>query len=336
MGRLEGYRDVVEFVYPALDPNQFFIGKKGFKDWLMSLSDEELLEFAKQYPVWRDRRLRDCALIKFVKEVEGKVVEDYRVYVPKLRALRKDYYAWIKGIKLPKGRYRLLTLTLGRWVGIVDAWKNISRWVSRCLHRVRNRLKREFNVDIFYVWVIEAHKDGYPHVHVLFSASRYVRGLTFERFLQLLISYWVDDEGRRLCAENGVDVKYVGTDVKKVRDYLLKYLVKDHDKIWRVEVEQGLVRVRLSTLLIWVFRVRLFGFSQKIKRAERDKLGGTFMGKTSVYRLWRFVYDGWSFRSFMNKILSDGRSKSIEEDRVPLLLGKWDGFLDGLSVLSFN
>jgi hypothetical protein len=319
--RLERFKDVVEYPYPALDSMQFFIGKKGFMDWLKSLDREEVLEFAKQYPVWRDRKLRECALIRFEREQDGvKTGEyEYRVYVPKLRALRWDYYLWVRKLELPKGYYRFITLTLGRWIDIVDAWKNINRWISRCLHRVRNRLRRDFGVEVLYLWVIEAHKDGYPHVHLLLTVSRYVPGLTFEYFLGVLWDAWVDDEGRALCEPQGVDVKYVGTDVERIRDYLLKYLVKDHEKLWTVEVRQGLVRVRLCALLIWVFKVRLFGFSQKIKRPVQVKRVCDFMGRVSVYRLWRFVFSGMEYRDFYESFVYRGREK-VPKDVVPILL----------------
>jgi hypothetical protein len=326
MGRLDRYKDVVEFVYPSVDPMQYFLGKKGFMEWLRGLKEEEVVEFAKQYVVWRDRRLRECALIKFEVENEstGAKEEEYRVYVPRLRALRRDYYLWVRDVELPKGYYRLITLTLGRWISIVDAWKNVNKWTSACLHRVRNALRRKFKVDLFYVWVVEAHKDGYPHVHVLVSVPKYVAGLTFEYFLKLLQESWVDYEGRCLCEPQGVDLKYVGTDVEKVKSYLLKYLVKEHGAIWGFEVEGMLVRARLSTLLIWAFKVRLFGFSQKLKvLIERVKkfVSSCFMGRVSAYRLWRYVYSmEEGFKEFLEGFLIRGRSKKIARELVPKLV----------------
>jgi hypothetical protein len=333
VGRLDRYKDVIEYSYPGVDVMQYFLGRKGFLEWLKSLDEKELLEFAKQYVTWRDRRLRECVVLRFKKEQGGVGEEeyDYRVYVPRLRALRRDYYAWIKKVELPLGRYRLVTLTLGRWISIVEAWKNINKWTSKCLHRVRNRIRREFGVDVFYVWIIEAHKDGYPHVHLLFTVDRFVEGLTFEVFLEMLVRYWVDDQGRALCLRNGIDVKYIGTNVQEVKNYILKYLVKDHSKIWGFEVIGGLVRVRLCTLLAWVFRVRFIGFSQKIKRAVSavsDKKPCVFLGRTSVYRLWRFVCPEERFDRFLDVLLCRGYCK-IDKEKIPYLLGLYEA--EGLS-----
>jgi hypothetical protein len=321
MGKLDDrYRDIIEYPYP--DPSDLrlsWMNQKGFLAYLRSLSEEELIDFAKLYPAWRDQRLRKCAVIKFTGvNALGEEKVEYRVYVPKLRALRKTYYSWIKGLKLPRGFYRLITLTLYREIDLVEAWKNINHWISACLHRVRTKLRRKYKVDMYYLWVIESHKDGYPHVHIIFCLGRYVRGLKFEELLRIFQESWVDDMGNRLCADQGVDIKYIGRDVNKVRDYVLKYLVKDHDKVWGFEVKGGLVRVRLSTLLAWAFRVRFFGMSQKLKRAERGKnYNYEFLGKTSVYRLWRFVFK-YDFEGFRDRFLFRCWEK-VDERFVPLL-----------------
>jgi hypothetical protein len=319
--RLDRCKDVIEYTYP--DPNDLrlsCLNQKGFLEYVRSLNEEELLNFAKLYPAWRDQRLRKCAVIKF-KEVNelGEEKVEYRVYVPKLRALRKNYYMWIKDLELPSGYYRLITLTLHRRVGLIEAWRNINHWISACLHRVRNKLRRKYKVDMQYLWVVEVHRDGYPHVHILFSLSQYVKGLVFEELLRIFQESWVDDSGNRLCADQGVDIKYVGTDVNKVKEYLLKYLVKDHNKVWGYYEKQGLVRVRLSTLLIWAFRVKLFGMSKKIKRAVRLKnYGYEWIGKTSVYWLWRFVFNAFDFSSFKERFCFWGWER-VDERSVPLL-----------------
>jgi len=313
---LDKCKDVIEYTYP--DPNDLrlsLLNQKGFLEYVRSLNEEELLNFAKLYPAWRDQRLRKCAVLKFKSMNElGEEKIEYRVYIPKLRALRRTYYYWIKDLELPKGFYRLITLTLQRKISIIEAWKNINRWISSCLHRVRTKLKRRYRVDIHYLWTIESHKDGYPHVHILFSLGGFVKGLVFEELLRIFQESWVDDEGNRLCADQGVDIRYIGKDVEKVKEYILKYLVKEHDKTWGVKVEGGLVRVRLSTLLAWAFRVRFFGMSQKFKRAIRAKYYSyEFLGKTSVYWLWRFVFNVFDFTIFKERLYFRGFEKVDEQ-----------------------
>jgi hypothetical protein len=291
--------DVVEFPYPNPDdPKLRQVHKKGFAQFIRSAPDEVVLEYAKLFPAWRDVKLRGCPVFYF--EDDGVV----GVSVPKLRALRSDYYEWIKDLELPRAYYRFVTLTLYRSVGIVQAWKNISHWVSACLNRVRVKLKRDYGVEITYLWAIEVHYDGFPHVHLVFGLDRYVPGLTFEVLLKIFQDAWVDDDGNPLCAPQGVDIRYVGRDVRVVKDYLLKYLVKDHWKVWAVEVKDGVVRVRLSTLLIWLFRVRLFGMSQNLKRPERVKRTGVkFYGRVSLRVLYRRVGFDMPYEEFKRVFL---------------------------------
>jgi hypothetical protein len=321
--KASGFGDVIEYPYPSPDdPWLDWRREKGFLDFLRSLNDELILEFGKLYIAWRDKLLRKCGVFKVkVKDDLGKEREEYRVYVPRTRSLRSNYYAWVKDLRLPSGYYRFITLTLYRSISIVEAWKNINKWTSACLHRVRNELRRRYRVNMSYLWVVEVHKDGYPHVHILLGLNRYVPGLTFEVILAMFQRYWVDEKGNRLCAENGVDVKYAGTDVSKIKDYLLKYLVKDHWRIWTVEVENGVVRARLSTLLIWAFRVKLFGISQKLKSLlEWVKREVQFLGKVAAYKLWRYMYSSiCGFNDFLKGLLRKGWVRVKEEEVMRLL-----------------
>jgi len=307
------YGDVLEFPYPDPDdPRLACLHRKGFLDEIKRMPEGEILEWAKLFVVWRDKKLGRLPVLEFE---DGKI----GVAVPKLRALDKNHYAWIKDLDLPKMLYRLVTLTLYRELGIIYSWANINRWISACLHRVRVKLRRDYGVDVLYLWVIEIHRDGFPHVHVLFGLSRYVPELTFEKLLRIFQDAWVDEEGRPLCAPNGVDIRYIGRDVRRVRGYVLKYLVKDHWKVWGVEVQDGVVRVRLSTLLIWLFRVRLFGMSQKIKRVVKPKRSVVFHGHVSLRSLYLRVGYDVPYEEFKREILRRGMLK-FENLFLPVLV----------------
>ena len=310
---LGAYGDVIEFPYPNPDdPRLLRVHKKGFLDEIRQAPVDEVLGFAKLFVVWRDRKLQGCPVLEF----EGETVA---VVAPKVRALRPDYYAWVEDLDLPKYSYRLVTLTLFRELGIVYSWANINRWVSRCLHRVRVKLRRDYGVDVLYLWVIEIHKSGMPHVHVLFGLSRYVPALTFDVLLRIFQEAWVDDGGRPLCAPQGVDIRYIGRNVRKVKRYVLKYLVKDFWKIWAVEVENGLVRARLSALLIWLFKVRLFGMSQKIKRVAKPKKKVVFHGRVALRSVYRRVGYEVPYEEFKREFLRRGILK-FENRYLPLFV----------------
>jgi len=312
--KLTTYGDVVEFAYPNPDdPRLARVHKKGFVEEVRRLSEYEVLEWGKLFPAWLDKRLRYCPVYEFE---DGTVV----VRAPKLRALRSDYYMWIKDLELPRLYYRLVTLTLYRELGLVYSWAHINRWVSACLNRVRVKLRRGFGVDILYLWVIEVHRDGFPHVHILFGLDRFVPALTFQVLLRIFQEAWVDEQGRPLCAPQGVDIRYIGRDVQKVKDYVLEYLVKDHWKVWAIEVEGGWVRARLSTLLIWLFRVRLFGMSQKLRRPERVRKGKVlFHGRVSLRKVYVRVGYDMPYEEFKRGFLLRGVLR-FENRYLPILV----------------
>jgi hypothetical protein len=281
--------DIDVYPFPSSDdPRLVVIHKKGFAEAVKKASKEEIWGYANLFPAWYYKKLRNLPI--FLRSDASKV----KVFTPKLRSHRKGYYYWIKHIPLPEGGYwYLLTLTLYRSISIEDAWKNINHWTSAFLHRFRKMLYRKYGVDLTYLWVVEVHMDGYPHVHILFSMS-YVKELNFSTLLRLFQSFWVDDDGRPLCASQGVDLKYIGKDVSQVKAYVLKYLVKNHHKYWRFAVNNGMVAVRKSTRLIWLFRVRLFGMSQNIRRplkvSPEDKEKLKWYGNTSANVVHKLFY----------------------------------------------
>jgi hypothetical protein len=297
MGRsVLAYKDAVVCPFPNPDdPRLFRVHKKGFSEEIKRASEEEVEEWGRLYPAWHRRKLRKMPVLWSPSDKKACVM------VPNLRSHRSDYYAWIKYLPLPEGGYwYLLTLTLFREVGFDNAWKNINRWTSKFLNRFRTYLRTKYRVNPSYVWVVEDHRDGFPHIHILFRMP-FIQELNFKTLLSMFQSYWVDDRGNPLCAPNGVDLDYIGRDVQRVRDYVLKYLVKQHHKYWAVqELPNGMVAFRRSTARIWLYRVRLFGMSQDIRAKLREKQkedkankkpsGYKFYGTVSANKLHKHVY----------------------------------------------
>ena len=295
MGRsVLSYKDAVIVPFPEPDdPRLAKVHKKGFAEMVRSMSDEEIEGWSSLYPVWYMKAFRRMPVLWFP---DRKVA---RVSVPRLRSHRTDYYAWIRYLPLPEGGYwYLLTLTFYREVGFDRSWSNVNRWTSKFLNRFRTYLRTVYGVNPTYLWVVENHEDGFPHVHVLFRMP-FIQELNFQRLLSMFQSYWVDDDGRMLCAPHGVDLKYIGRDVQRVRDYVLKYLVKNHHKYWRIALlSDGTVAYRRSASRIWLYRVRLFGMSQDIRamvreRLNREKKGEVrcvFYGFVSANRVHKLFY----------------------------------------------
>jgi len=277
------------------DPRLFRVHKKGFSEMIRACSDEEVDEWGRLYVPWHLKKLH--RLLVFWDK-QGKKV---RVSVPKTRAHRSDFYSWIRYLPLPENwSWYLLTLTIYRSYGRRVAWRDVNRWTSRLLHRFRVYLRKQFGREFEYIWVVERHKDGFPHVHILWTMP-FIQELNFKRLLSLFQSYWVDDQGNPLCAPQGVDLKYLGRDVQAVRDYVLKYLVKGHHRYWGYHLlPDGRIKYRRSTTYIWLYKTRLFGISQGIRKRlkelmeKRKSEGGSpdliFYGFVSANRVHKLFY----------------------------------------------
>ena len=260
---------------------------------------DNALELAKLYPIWYEKKKQ---FLKFYISEDGKHI---RVVPDRVRALRKYYYSWVERLKFPNGRkWVLITLTVGRHYSMQDAWCYINQWIADFLDRFRNYLKRvkKFR-DFQYIWVIEPHRDGYPHVHLLASFPFIP--------LELIIGWWRDHQGNPICAPHGVDVKFV-RDFEQVKHYVVSYLVKGHSSYWAFHREGSKVTVRLSTLWIWYFRVQLLGVSRGLKATlkqqeqEQGQEGQNFFlrSRDVLYGHLRFIFIGYvSFFSFWKTYL---------------------------------
>jgi hypothetical protein len=291
-----GFKDVVVCELPNPDdPELFRVHKKGFAGEVKQWSADELRAWAGRYVLWHRKKFYRMPVLWS----EGRKL--VRVLTPKLRSHRADYYAWIKHLPLPEGGYwYLLTLTFYREIGLENSWKGVNRWTSMFLNRFRTFMRKKYGVNPSYLWVVESHKDGFPHVHILYRMP-FIKELNIPALVEMFQRYWVDEKGNPLCAPNGVDVLYIGRDVQRVRDYVLKYLVKQHHKYWMYqELPDGRFAVRMSTVCIWLYRVRLFGMSQDIRQMLREKLASdkankkpsdwVFYGTVSANRLHKLFY----------------------------------------------
>jgi len=304
-------KDWITFKLSELDPSLL----KVLSDWSGgrdARNSHNALELARLFVLWFLFQLKRLPVIlKYVvpsvpKEVKEVTIEHLKallgvpkkksvvVRAPRYRAFRKGYYAHVKYLDLPKVNWVLITLTLSRDVlTMQDAWAYISKRVSEFLHRFRVYLRKVKGFTEFhYIWTIEDHEDGYPHVHILASFP-FVD-------VQQIYSWWRDNQGQ-LSAFQGVDVEFIGRDVERVKDYVLKYLVKNHHKYWQFYIRGDEVTVRLSTLLIWYFRVPLLGMSRSLRRLVRvmrarfraqcdNSEFGVFVGISDFWLVWRLMY----------------------------------------------
>ncbi|MEZ0362011.1 MAG: hypothetical protein ABWK04_09010 [Hydrogenobacter sp.] len=161
------------------------------------------LELARLYPVWYLSYLSRFLVFENLRKV---------IYsLPKMRYFRRSYYSFVKYVDLPSLNWVLITLTFSRSISLQDVYANLGSWVSAFLKRFREYLRKVKGFRNFiYLWVVEIHDDGYPHVHVL-STFPFVD-------INRIYSWWRDSCGNSLSAFQGIDVKFIGRNVQKVKN----------------------------------------------------------------------------------------------------------------------
>jgi hypothetical protein len=85
------------------------------------------------------------------------------------------------------------------------------RYLRRVFNKFRVSLLRKFKCTVTYIAILEFHKSGIPHLHVLID--RYVR------------QQWISESWSALGGGGIVDIRHV--DVHRISHYLAKYLTKE-------------------------------------------------------------------------------------------------------------
>jgi hypothetical protein len=85
------------------------------------------------------------------------------------------------------------------------------RYLRRVFNKFRVSLLRKFKCTVTYIAILEFHKSGIPHLHVLID--RFVR------------QQWISESWSALGGGGIVDIRHV--DVHRISHYLAKYLTKE-------------------------------------------------------------------------------------------------------------
>jgi hypothetical protein len=107
-----------------------------------------------------------------------------------------------------KGLNRFITLTLNPKACSAE---ESAPYIRECWRKFRTYLKREYGVTVSFISVVELHKSGYAHLHIL--VNRYISH-------NWLKSNWESVGGGQM-----VWIKYV--DCHRIAGYLAKYLTKE-------------------------------------------------------------------------------------------------------------
>jgi hypothetical protein len=132
--------DYITYSLNELNPNLLDV----LSDWEGGRdmrNSHNAIELAKLYVLWHLQKLNRPPVFSS----SGKAI----VSMPKLRYFRRDHYARLKHLEIPKLNWVLITLTLSRDISIQDAWAKVGTWLSDFLRRFRVYLKKKYGVDYF-------------------------------------------------------------------------------------------------------------------------------------------------------------------------------------------
>jgi len=153
----------------------------------------------------------DRGLIHYAKKYRAKII----------RALKSLAKRRLK-VKGKKSYHMFITVTLARSYPIGQAWKkiikNYARRVLKTIEKIEN------NKIIFYIGVLEAHRDGYPHLHMLVIFKKPLKVFKWKNVYRFENKrLW--DQALGSNDENFIDV-FALRSHREIRSYLLKYLSK--------------------------------------------------------------------------------------------------------------
>lgn len=126
---------------------------------------------------------------------------------------------------------------------------------KKFLNVLRNRFK-----GTNYVWVLEPHKTGYPHCHLVVFRE-------FSEEEQTFIKQLWSEKYQAGSFERGIEIssKISDESIKSIRNYLMKYMVKQFgtgDKPWT----EGEI---LFNAIIWNTGTRIWGASKELTTIMR-------------------------------------------------------------------
>ena len=99
--------------------------------------------------------------------------------------------------RITYSKHIFVTLTYSRETSKDICWQQTNRYFNRYVQKIR-RIKRGIQrdtlyPDLAYLRVIERHKDGYPHIHVIFQAQRRLFDIYNARYLDSITHKRIKD-----------------------------------------------------------------------------------------------------------------------------------------------
>jgi len=276
--RVKRVREALDFNNPNLDRLRM-----AYREWV---EHSEYLTLEGFLEVGRKRIERKTVFVKASKRgndvYQNRVIDRLK---PLIEASTHSKASKLRGKR--KGSLVLLTLTYDRAEpsgSMADYWRR-----DGDLNRFFAHIRKDYR-KIDYVWVEEAHKNGFPHYHILiwFHDKEFVSNPWYSprqrRFINL-----INPKGlfNKYWPVGYVDVKGVDN-LRSTVQYVTKYLIKGLGKNATLNEEK-------ARALCWFYGKRSFGLSRGfldlIQRCITKTKGWT---QQSLYDekytyLWRFL-----------------------------------------------
>jgi len=239
----------------------------------------------------------DRGIISYVRKYRAKII----------RALKSLAKRRLK-VKGKKSYHMFITVTLARSYPIGLAWRKIIKSYARRIIKTIERI--ENNKVLYYIGVLEAHRDGYPHIHMLvifkkpMEVFKWKNMYRFERKKE-----W--DKALGSDKSNFIDA-FALRNKKEVVGYLLKYLSKSlvenivmnkndiknliNNSSYESFIENGYFK-DLTLLICKLLSVKPVMISRSLEKKiakKRDKISKDdpyFQGINELRELGRFIIE---------------------------------------------
>lgn len=265
------------------------------------------------------------------------------VYKARVREKFKDFKKLpdIDFLSIFDGKTPMLFITLDvnqNMFTIDEAWKQLPEY----LHRFEASLRQKYG-SFEHLRSFEAHKNGYPHIHLLiyfkdfkfitFKQKRKKDGKIVERVANkhnsLIHHFW--------NMGSNVDVLGVGS-TKGFFSEIVKYITKD------VFTSKAV----MTNAMVWLFRKRQFSLSKNFlssvfgdigKQVQHPvEPGGSDLVNVSVHNCNKEFPEivDWKFKSTVSKSFLEQLGINLEPDGKSLWYGNIDLTLDQRILLGFD
>jgi len=253
----------------------------------------------------------DRGLIHYAKKYRAKIFKALES-LPKKRLK----------IKGKRSYHAFITITLSRKYPIGVAWrkiiKNYARRVLKTIEKIEN------NKIIHYIGVLEAHKDGYPHLHILVVFKKPMKLFKWKNMYRFVNKrLWDQALGIDVSKSNFIDA-FALRNEKEVVGYLLKYLSKSlaehiiqnkndikneiNSNSYESFVEKNFFK-NLTLLICKLLGVKPIMISRSLekkivkKRSKVDKNDPYFKGIEELRELGRYIieYKPKDLKEFQDK-----------------------------------